>query len=157
MYRHGKNRTVGRKTTISDRRQKEIDTGWYIAGWCILALFGGYLLISHVTGFRIESVLYPCLFHSATGLYCPGCGGTRAFQALLRGDLMGVLRYQPFFVYVLIAGGWFMFSQTIERLSRGKIKIGLHYRDAYLWIGLAILLISWLVKNAALLIWGFDL
>lgn len=27
-----------------------------------------------------------CLFHRITGLSCPGCGGTRAMQALLRGD-----------------------------------------------------------------------
>ena len=28
-----------------------------------------------------------CLFHEWTGLYCPGCGGTRALYALLHGDL----------------------------------------------------------------------
>ena len=30
---------------------------------------------------------FPCLFHLMTGLYCPGCGGTRAVRALFRGDL----------------------------------------------------------------------
>ena len=28
-----------------------------------------------------------CLFHEWTGLYCPGCGGTRALYALLHGEL----------------------------------------------------------------------
>ena len=28
-----------------------------------------------------------CLFHEWMGLYCPGCGGTRALYALLHGDL----------------------------------------------------------------------
>ena len=28
-----------------------------------------------------------CLFHEWTGLYCPGCGSTRALYALLHGDL----------------------------------------------------------------------
>ena len=28
-----------------------------------------------------------CLFHEWTGLYCPGCGGTRALYALLHGNL----------------------------------------------------------------------
>lgn len=28
-----------------------------------------------------------CMFHKYTGLYCPGCGATRACSALLHGDL----------------------------------------------------------------------
>jgi len=33
--------------------------------------------------------LPPCLFHSLTGLYCTGCGITRAAHALVHGDLAG--------------------------------------------------------------------
>ena len=28
-----------------------------------------------------------CPIHAATGIYCPGCGGTRAVKAVLTGDL----------------------------------------------------------------------
>ncbi|MBQ2106068.1 MAG: DUF2752 domain-containing protein, partial [Lachnospiraceae bacterium] len=28
----------------------------------------------------------PCVVQELTGLYCPGCGGTRALKALLKGD-----------------------------------------------------------------------
>ncbi len=34
----------------------------------------------------------PCLFHQCTGLYCPGCGTTRALHQLLHGNLGAVLR-----------------------------------------------------------------
>ena len=43
---------------------------------------------------------FPCLFHLLTGLYCPGCGGTRAFLALLRGDLSLSLSYHPLVAYM---------------------------------------------------------
>ena len=33
----------------------------------------------------------PCLFHSVTHLYCPGCGSTRAVYRLLHGDVAGSL------------------------------------------------------------------
>ena len=32
-----------------------------------------------------------CVFHQVTGLYCPGCGGTRAMHALVHFDLPGAL------------------------------------------------------------------
>jgi len=37
----------------------------------------------------------PCLFRSAFGLPCPGCGLTRSIVALWRGDLLLSLRYHP--------------------------------------------------------------
>lgn len=36
---------------------------------------------------RQRSILPPCPIHAATGLWCPGCGLTRAAHHLLRGDL----------------------------------------------------------------------
>jgi hypothetical protein len=35
----------------------------------------------------------PCLFRWLTGLYCPGCGGTRCVHALLHGELGQALAY----------------------------------------------------------------
>lgn len=43
-----------------------------------------------------------------------------------------------------------MISQTIEQISRGKINIGMHYRDLYLWIALVIAIVNCLVKNLIL-------
>lgn len=49
-----------------------------------------------------------------------------------------------------------MLSQTIERLSRGKVRIGMRYRDCYLWISLVIIGINVIVKDALLLGLGVD-
>jgi hypothetical protein len=34
-----------------------------------------------------------CAFHKLTGLYCPGCGSTRALHALLHGDVLTAMRF----------------------------------------------------------------
>ncbi|OZD04901.1 hypothetical protein CH275_10850 [Rhodococcus sp. 06-235-1A] len=49
------------------------------------AALGGAVLL-HVRDPR-TSMYLPCPFHALTGLWCPGCGATRAFGDLTRGDI----------------------------------------------------------------------
>ena len=42
---------------------------------------------------------FPCLFHLLTGLYCPGCGGTRAVRAMAAGNLRLSFQYHPLVLY----------------------------------------------------------
>lgn len=42
-----------------------------------------------------------CSLNHFTGLHCPGCGNTRAAQALLHGDLAGAIRQNVVFVVAL--------------------------------------------------------
>lgn len=44
----------------------------------------------------------PCGFHALTGLYCPGCGNTRALAALLHGDIAGSLAKNILLIPALI-------------------------------------------------------
>jgi Protein of unknown function (DUF2752) len=46
---------------------------------------------------------YPqCVFHTLTGLDCPGCGGTRAVHQLLHGNLADAFALNPLvFLYLL--------------------------------------------------------
>ena len=43
----------------------------------------------------------PCLFHSLTGLYCPGCGTLRAFHQLAHGHVWNAFRLNPLAMLVL--------------------------------------------------------
>ena len=42
----------------------------------------------------------PCVFRACTGLYCPGCGATRAARLLLSGDIAAAVRMNP---YIFVA------------------------------------------------------
>ena len=42
-----------------------------------------------------------CMFYQWTGLYCPGCGATRALSALIHGDITASLHHN----ILLIPGG----------------------------------------------------
>ena len=139
------------------RTDKTLDFSFYIIGWVclILALVLG---LAWKSGYFLW--IFPpdgCVLHNLTGYYCPGCGGTRAIHALLHGHIVRSFFYHPIVVYTAVFFGWFMLSQTIEKASRGRLAIGMHYRDIYLWIALAIVLLNWLVKNLVLAVFGIAL
>lgn len=52
-----------------------------------LILAGAAVLLVHQLGPRPPSWYPPCLFHQATGLFCPGCGSARAVHALGHGSI----------------------------------------------------------------------
>lgn len=41
----------------------------------------------------------PCIFNKITGLYCPGCGNTRAALALLSLNFSAMLHYNILFIF----------------------------------------------------------
>ena len=130
------------------------DTYFYITGWIFIGLFAALLFILYGLHFPLLHTVPPCMFHALTGLYCPGCGGTRAVFALLHGQVIRSLYYHPIVLYVAVFGGWFMITQTIARISRHKICTGMHYRSVYVWITIGLIAGNFLFKNALLLFTG---
>lgn len=115
-----------------------------------LLLGAGYVW---ATAHIIPEAVAGCMFLRATGLYCPGCGGTRAVMALLRGDILLSAKYHPAVIYGVVLFVVYFVSQTLMRLTKGRIK-GLSMRPAYLYILLAIIVINFMVRNALFLFWG---
>lgn len=129
----------------------------YIVGWICMAAFAAFFAVAKQTDYRIFGYLPECMFHRVTGLYCPGCGGTRALLLLLRGEIARSFCYHPVLLYAVCVGGWFMISQTIWRLSGGRIRIAMRFREIYLWIALALTVVNCLIKNLAPVLWHVDL
>lgn len=142
---------------MAEHSEEKEKKSLYRAGWVLFGLGVLYLLLVRAVGSLPTPFAMPCLFHFLTGLYCPGCGGTRAVRLLLRGDLLGSLYYHPLALYGAVLYLWFMVSNTIEYASKGKFRIGMGYRKGYVIGGAVILALNFVVKNAALLLWGWHM
>ena len=94
---------------------------------------------------------YPCLFRAVTKIYCPGCGGTRAVYLLLTGHPVLSFLYHPIVLYTVFAcvyiGARFAIDALIPPVGRKPFRL----TPVWLWVALAILLVSWGVKNFFLL------
>lgn len=137
--------------------KKTVEDQLYTLGLSILALTVFAAVLFQVLHLSLKDIVPGCLLYRLTGLYCPGCGGTRALQALLQGHPLQSFLYHPAIDYMAVVCGWFMVSQTLERAAKGRIRIGMKYHDHYLWILLVILVLHCVVRNALKLLWGIEL
>ncbi len=55
-----------------------------------------------------SSTYFPCPFHAMTGLWCPGCGATRAVGDLIRGDVASAVSSNALAIVLVVASvaGW---------------------------------------------------
>ena len=67
-----------------------------------------------------------CVFRAVTGVPCPGCGMTRAWLALLRGDVASAIAYHPlFWVFPLALGAVAAMSAVNARMRQAGVRMGL--------------------------------
>lgn len=94
---------------------------------------------------------FECVVYKYLGVYCPGCGGTRAVEALFHGDILQSIYYHPFVVYV-VAGMLLRLSSLAIGKTKHKQPVGREkFYIVFFSIGLGIILVNCLVRNILLL------
>lgn len=88
----------------------------------------------------------PCLYQMMTGLYCPGCGGTRAVRALLSGHPVLSFLYHPVVPYmaavaVWAAASWILYFATGNRRFRPELDDRIAYAAA------GIVILNFIIKK----------
>lgn len=86
-----------------------------------------------------------CPFKAVTGLPCPGCGGTRAAQALLQGDLLLALYINPlscllvlFYIVLLV---WSIYDGYCARNSL-FLSLAKPWKNSYFWITIVVIILN---------------
>ncbi|MGH8022767.1 MAG: DUF2752 domain-containing protein [Limisphaerales bacterium] len=89
---------------------------------------------------------YPvCQFHALTGLYCPGCGATRASYQLLHGNLLAAL-HDNALVIVSLPALAARLTWVLNRQRRGQ-PVPFFIPPAALWVFLALAFVFVVLRN----------
>ena len=92
---------------------------------------------------------YPrCLFHSATGLLCPGCGSLRALHQLLHGHLLRALRCNA--LLVLSLPGLGIWGLGGLRREAQEQAFSFQVPAFWLWSALVVLVLFGILRNLPL-------
>ena len=88
---------------------------WPMATLGLTATATGYIAANNP---HVPGALGLCPLYATTGLYCPGCGGTRAVYDLAHGDILGALSMNPLFtlavpLLAVLWVRWFVRSRGI--------------------------------------------
>jgi len=90
---------------------------------------------------------YPrCVFHSVTGLHCPGCGALRGAHLLMHGHLTEALRMNALVFLFLPVAVVFSFLKR-RALAEGADARGFVVKPRWLWTVLAIAFVFWILRN----------
>lgn len=125
----------------------------YLTGWVFLLAgsIGIFVYLNWIVP-RLDG--YTCVVYWLFGIYCPGCGGTRAVSALLTGHPLLATWYHPLVTYTAVIFGGFMLSQTLARLHIGRIR-GWYFHEWHLYGAVVVMIGNFILKNILLL--GFHI
>ena len=101
-------------------------------------------LLAH---FSLKYVMLPeCQFYKWTGLYCPGCGDTRAVIALMNGDILLSLRQNALIVVLILVLAALYIELLLKVVFEKRFKSPI-LNLKFLWIFLILFAVYSVVRN----------
>lgn len=140
----------GRMNDYKNALEYRIWLAGMLAG--MVAVMG--IVLVHVIPIRISDLGMDCWIHRTAGIYCPGCGMTRAAFAMAHGRILLSAWYHPAVLYGAVIYGIFMLRGLAAVCSGGRLPF-MRWRIGYVYGEIAVILGQFLAKNVMLL--GFHL
>jgi hypothetical protein len=112
-------------------------------------IFAAAGLLAAVALFCFDPTLYHfyprCIFHSATGLMCPGCGSLRALHELLHGRVAAAFRFNPLLMACLPLLAGYVGASAWRRFHLQSARPTLS--PVWMWTFLAVVVLFGVLRN----------
>jgi len=107
--------------------------------YVVILIIGVYALYCLNMTYNIGLI---CIYNKITGLYCPGCGMTRAIYSLFKLDFYQAFRYNVFSIILFPILLIYLFGEIYARVFDKKNYISSKIPSIY-WIIIAVAMISY--------------
>lgn len=119
--------------------------------WTYICIFIGTLIIIFLATFYIiyldKFIKIPeCAVYKTFGIYCPGCGATRAVYSLYHGKILKSIYYNSIILYLVVIDFWYLITEGIAKILKKENKFFIKNIKIYLYLALIILAINWGIK-----------
>jgi Protein of unknown function (DUF2752) len=104
-----------------------------------------WLLITYYRSAANDGELGVCLFKRITSIPCPSCGSTRSVLALLKGDVIGALLWNPFgfilMTIMVISPIWILYDVIREKSTLFHAYLNSETILKRKWVAISVILI----------------
>ena len=116
-----------------------------------LALLGfAAAVLAYLYLLRVVQLPLLCYTNRLFHLYCPGCGLSRATEALLRGEVLASLTAHPFALLAVALAAYYEIALALRACGRGRVSATPAVVFAFSLLAFALL------RDLLLVFWGID-
>lgn len=126
------------------KKEKNLNDYVYISVIIIVLVLIMFYIIYVLIG---KPPIFNCWIYENFGIYCPGCGCTRALINLVQGNIIKSLYYNPTVLYTVIVLIIYLVGNTIAKVLKKDSKYILKYTPILIYVGIFILIGTCIVKN----------
>lgn len=124
---------------------------------CILLGIGFIcFLLYHSFNLHFSGHLSTCFMNAFLHIYCPGCGGTRAIDYLLHGQILKSFICHPLVVYLLLLFLSYFLPATYTYVIKRNGRKYYRFRPFTLYVMLGIILGFFFLRNALMIFLHYD-
>ena len=94
-----------------------------------------------------EGAGIPCPLHQLTGLYCSGCGASRALRSILHFDFYQALRYNAMFTFSVPFFAVYSCFVAASYIRFGKDRVSQKIPAKAVWVFIAAAILFGVLRN----------
>ena len=140
------------RRVFSEEEEKLV---YKILAGLFLAAFVAFVALKALH-FQPTTAFRPCIVRRILGIYCPGCGMSRAAEAMLAFQPLRAFLYHPFLVSASVFLLIYIVGNAAGRLYLHRPFL-IPIRSIYLWIGFGLLVGNWILRNVLWFCFGIPI
>ncbi len=124
---------------------------------CIFVGIGFLLfLIYHIFDLQLAGHFNTCVLSAFFHIYCPGCGGTRAIDYLLHGQIIHSFASHPVILYLTLLFLSYFIPATYTYILKRNGRKYYSFHPWTLYVLLGIVIGFFILRNLVLIVFHYD-